>query len=249
MAEARRSRRFNTRALGEFRICADLEARLGLKRHGRRAPALWRCPDALGPSRRLITFFFHESVCHKLTRSRQGVGPLLCGEDTTSTGLTAPTTVLGFMGEGSPRCWSTIRDNCLEEAQPPETNHESARWLELGSKRCRGPVRFGRLSAGSGTLGADYGSSAATGIGARDATEGFGFWLFIHAGLKHELTRRFLAALRNPVGLTTHSRCRPQVFCSVMGRELELMERNLGDFWNYLPPCSSHPRKCESDSF
>jgi hypothetical protein len=98
-------------------------------------------------------------------------------------------------------------------------NHESARWMELGSKRCRGPVRFGRLSAGSGTLGADYGSSAATGIGARDAREGFGFWLFIHAGLKHELARRFLAALRNPLGLTTHSRLRPQVCRSVVGAE------------------------------
>ena len=172
------------------------------------------------PSRRLITFFLQESVCHKLTRSRQGVAPFFCGEKTTSTGLTARATVSGFMGEGSSRCWSTIRDNCLEEAQPPETNHESACWMELRSRRCRSPVQFGRLSAGSGALGADYGSSATTGIGARDATEEFRFWLFIHADLKHELARRFLAALRNPVGLTTHSRLRPRGAATVRALEV-----------------------------
>src|ERR1041384_226694 len=78
------------------------------------------------------------------------------------------------------------RDNCLEEAQPAQANHEAARRMEKAIRRRQGSVRFGRLSSGSRTLCADYGPNAATGIGAQDATEMFGFWLRIHSGLKHE---------------------------------------------------------------
>ena len=205
-----------------------------------------------------MIFFIQECVCHRVIRSRRGTA-LFCAERKMSTGQAARTMALCFMGKGLPSLGDAVGHNCSEEAQPPETNHESARWMELGIRRCRGPVRFGRRSSGGGTLCADYGSSAATGIGARDATEMFGFWLLIHADLKHELARRFLAALRNPVGLTTHSRLRPrgaavralEVLSCLHKLALNLREQPAGlsshsevpIFWNYFPSRFSYPRK------
>ena len=78
-------------------------------------------------------------------------------------------------------------------------------------------------------------------MGYRVPTEVFG--LLIHAGLKHERRVLFHSALRNPVGLMTHSRLRPQVCCSVMGRQLDPMETNPGDFFGtpFLLVPHTHP--------
>ncbi len=108
------------------------------------------------------------------------------GEKEMSAGRAARTTVLDFMGEGPPRCWDTVRDNGLEEAQPPETDHESVRWTESGTGDRQGPVRFSKLLLGSGAFRGGYSSSAVIGIGSRAAAQVFGFCLLIHAGLKHE---------------------------------------------------------------
>ena len=89
------------------------------------------------------------------------------------------------MSEG-PLLSRPIRDNCLKEAQPPEAGHQSARRMETAIRRCQESVRFSELPSVSGAFCAIYGSSARAGLGVRVATEVFGFWLLIHAGLKHE---------------------------------------------------------------
>jgi len=103
-------------------------------------------------------------------RSRLGIA-LFRGEKKVSAGLALRTTALCFMGAGPFRRGDAVRDNRLEEAQPPEADHQSARRMEAGITRRRAPVRLGRLSSGGVALRADYASSAATGFGFRVATE------------------------------------------------------------------------------
>jgi len=108
-----------------------------------------------------VIFFAHECVCHWVMRSRRGIA-LFPGEKELNTGLAASTTVLGFMGEAPPRRWDAVRDYCLEEAQPPEADHPSARRVEAEMSRYRAPVRFGSLSWGAeGGLISTGGSSLA----------------------------------------------------------------------------------------
>jgi len=60
--------------------------------------------------------------------------------------------------------------------------------MKTGTSRRQGTVRFGRPSSGAdgGFVSANDGSQLATAIGFRVATEVFGFWLLVHAGLKDE---------------------------------------------------------------
>jgi hypothetical protein len=132
-----------------------------------------------------MIFFVHERVCHRVMRSGRGIASFP-GEKEMNAGLATRITVLWFMREEPRRRWNTLRDNGAEQAQPPETNHQSARRMDVGINRCRGPLQFGRMSWGDGTLCADYGSSAATGIGSRNSTALFEFWVLIHASLKHK---------------------------------------------------------------
>ncbi len=74
----------------------------------------------------------------------------------------------------------------MEKAQPPETDHESARWPEIGIRHDGWPARFGRQLSEGGALRVDYGSSTAIGLGARVTAESIEFWLLIHTGLRHE---------------------------------------------------------------
>ena len=98
-----------------------------------------------------MVFFVHEHVCHRVIRSCRGFA-FFPGEKEMNAGLTTRVTVLGFMREEPGRRWDTLRKNGAEQAQPPETDHQSARWMETGISRCRGPLQFGRISSGDGTL-------------------------------------------------------------------------------------------------
>ena len=132
-----------------------------------------------------MIFFVHERVCHKVMRSFRRIA-FFPGEKEMNAGLATRVTALRFMREEPRRRWDALRDNGAEQAQPPETDHQSARWMETGINRRRGPLQSGRMSSGDGTRCGDYGPSAAIGIGSRDPTDVFGSWLLIHAGLKHE---------------------------------------------------------------
>ena len=151
-----------------------------------------------------MIFFVHERVCHRVMRSCRRIA-FIPGEKEMNDGLATRVTVLCFMREEPRRRWDALRDNGAEQAQPRETDHQSARRMEAQINR-RGPLQFGRISSADGMRCADYGPSAAIGIGPRVATQVFGFWLLVHAGLKHRAARLFPAGLRNPVELKTHSR-------------------------------------------
>ena len=111
-----------------------------------------------------MIFFVHERVCHRVMRSGRG-STFFPGEKEMKAGPDTRVTVLRFMREEPRRRWDTLRDNGAEQAQPPETDHQSARRIETGINRFRGPLQFGSISSADGTRCADYGSSAATGIG------------------------------------------------------------------------------------
>src|SRR6266567_2820069 len=98
-----------------------------------------------------MIFFTHECVCHTVMRNRRGIA-LFSGEKQIGAGLAARTTVLVFMGEGSSRCRDAVGDNRLEKAQPPETDQESARWMQAETSRRSAPVRLGRLLPATGAL-------------------------------------------------------------------------------------------------
>lgn len=132
-----------------------------------------------------MIFFVHERVCHRVMRSCRGIA-FFPGEREMNAGLAARVTVLCFMREEPGRRWDTLRDHSVEQAQPPETDHQSARRMETEINRCGRPLQFGRISSADGTRCAHYGPSAAIGVGSRVATQVFGFWLLVHAGLKDE---------------------------------------------------------------
>ena len=98
-----------------------------------------------------MVFAVHERVCHGEIRSCRDLA-FFPGEREVNAGLAMRVTVLCFMREEPRRRWDTLRDNGAEQAQPPETDHQSARWMEPGISRCRGPLQFGRTSSGDGTL-------------------------------------------------------------------------------------------------
>ena len=74
-------------------------------------------------------------------------------------------------------------DNCLEETQPAQTDHESARRVAGKTRRHRRPVRFSHMSPASTALCADTDNGARAAIVAADA---FGNSSLVHKGWKHE---------------------------------------------------------------
>ena len=104
--------------------------------------------------RGLMIFFIQECVCHRVTRSFRG-NTFFPGKKEMSAGLATTTTALCFMGEGLPRRRDTVRDDRLEEAQPPEADHESTRRKETAIGRLKGGARPGRLSSGREAFDAD----------------------------------------------------------------------------------------------
>jgi hypothetical protein len=130
--------------------------------------------------------------------------------------MTARTKVLCCMGETPPRCRDSVRDNCLEEAQPPEADHQSTRRMNARISRCKVSVRIGAVSPGAeGDFISMSGSSnAGTAASSRGTTEKFGFWFRIHASLKPQ--RR--GCSRNRKGRKTHPLENIQVH--LLGEEL-----------------------------
>ena len=78
-----------------------------------------------------MIFFVQEDVCHGVMRRRWGTA-LFGGETNINAALAARVKALCFMGEGAFGGGNVIRHNCLEEAEPPETDQKSARGMEMG---------------------------------------------------------------------------------------------------------------------
>ncbi len=82
----------------------------------------------------LMIFFAQECVCDSVMGSRWEAARVRRARK-MGADLAARLTPLCFMGEGLPHRGNAIRDNCSEEAQPPETDHQAARRMDLGIRR------------------------------------------------------------------------------------------------------------------
>ncbi len=82
------------------------------------------------------------------------------------------------MGGGPPCRRDTVRYNFLEEAQPPEADHESARGMEAAVRLLQERVRFFRLSsaANGGFICAGGGLKSGAVPGSRGAIGMYGIW-------------------------------------------------------------------------
>ena len=76
----------------------------------------------------------------------------------------------------------------MEEAQPPEADHQSPRRVKVGISRYKPPSWFGRLSSQAQGVSITRRRSLKSGTVASSpvASEVFGLWVFIHASGKIE---------------------------------------------------------------